>query len=57
MEYVFLIGLICACIAWVYIVIQIFKGELNMVIPMWISVAFIWIFNIGWIIAYNIPGG
>lgn len=47
MEYVFLIGLICACIAWAYIVIQVFKGELNMVIQMWISVAFIWIFNIG----------
>ena len=47
MEYVFLIGFICACIAWVYIVIQIFKGELDMVIPMWISLAFIWIFNIG----------
>lgn len=41
MEYVFLIGLICAYIAWVYIVIQIFKGEHNMVIPMWISLAFI----------------
>ena len=47
MEYVFLIGFICACIAWVYIVIQIFKGERNMVIPLWLSIAFLWICTIG----------
>ena len=47
MEYVCLFGFICALIAWIIIVIQVFKGERNMVIPMWISIAFIWIFNIG----------
>ena len=47
MEYVCLFGFICAFIAWIIIVIQAFKGERNMVIPMWISIAFIWIFNIG----------
>ena len=47
MEYVCLFGLVCAFITWIFIVIQVLKGELDMVIPMWISLAFIWIFNIG----------
>ena len=47
MEYVCMFGFICAFIAWIIIVIRVFKGERNMIIPMWISIAFILIFNIG----------
>ena len=47
MEYVCMSGFVCAFITWIFIVIQVFKRKRNMVIPMWISIAFIWIFNIG----------
>lgn len=47
MKYVCLVGFVCAFITWIFIMIQSFKGNRNMVIPMWVSIAFLWIFNIG----------
>lgn len=47
MKYVYLIGFIISCVVWFIIFIKQIRGQDNMLIPMWIAVALIWIFNVG----------
>lgn len=46
MKYVGLIGFVISLIVWIAFLIQNLRGKKNMLAPMWISLAFIWIFTI-----------
>lgn len=47
MKYVCIMGFVIAVIVYGIIVANCLFGKKDFIIPMWITLAFIWIFNIG----------